>query len=118
MIIIKNIFILEVILEVIKIRNIKLRIMASRASSAMRRWWRWVIMERIAVEIQNGIKAVGINVRVIVLGDILYFWFTRPRLNKLASNTVVLYRFVLAFSILFVYKVKLLNKKDKDQDSN
>lgn len=52
----------------IRIRNIKFKIMASSARRAIKRWWRWVIMDRRAVEMQNGTKAVGINVRVIVLG--------------------------------------------------
>lgn len=70
---IRNIFILEERLEVIRIRNIKLRIMASSARRVMRRWWRWVIMESRAVETQNGIKVVGINVMVIVLGGYTLF---------------------------------------------
>lgn len=50
-------------------RNIKFRIIASRAKRAMRRWQRWITIEIRAVITQSGIRDEGIKVIDIVLGE-------------------------------------------------
>lgn len=60
---------LEVMLDISIIRIIRLRIIASRDNKVIRRWRRCVIIEIIAIIMENGIKEEGINVRVIVVGE-------------------------------------------------
>ena len=86
----RNKFIFEVIFDIIIIKIIRLRIIASKERRAIRMCDRCIINVIIDIIIEKGIKEEGINVKVIVLGEISLSLIYKTNAYILASNTIKL----------------------------